>query len=191
MFCAKCGQEIPSNSAFCTHCGSAVEQPANQRNTSQADPNAHNFEQPYWGGYQSSGYQPQRSSITVGKVLLTVTGVLFFIGGIASLISCFQSLSLIRWFGAGFIVLLLFEALYGVALLIGGIGGVVFSGKPDKSDLLILIGIAIFVLKIIDWILAAIILGGLISTVTFTSAFIGCITPVLYVIGAYKNKTAG
>lgn len=194
MFCTKCGQEIHDNSAFCSKCGNAVEHSANQANTGQGSPVGSNAGNPYGAGYQARGYQPQRPSNAPGKTLLTVVGILLLIGGIISIVSCFMSLSVIQlasWFGGGSLYLWwVVDLVYAFCTLIGGIGCILFSGKPDKADKVILIGLAIIVLRILDWILIAALLSGLVASFTAAGAVFGFIIPILVMVGGWKNKNA-
>ena len=190
----KCGQEIPDNSAFCSKCGSAVGQSANQGNTGQGSPIGSNTGQSYGGGYQARGYQPQRTNYAPGKTLLMVVGILLLIGGIISVVSCFSSLSIVQlgsWFGGGWLYLWwVVELVYSILVLFGGIGCISFSGKPDKADKVMVIGIAIIINRLFDWILTAVLLGGLVSSFTAAGAIFGFIVPILVIYGGYRNKNA-
>ena len=51
-----------------------------------------------------------------------------------------------------------------------------------------MMGIVVVILRIIDWIMAAALFGGLVDVVTASSVILGFISPILIVVGGYLNK---
>ena len=96
----------------------------------------------------------------------------------------------IGWLGGGFAAALVFELIYAIVMIVGGIVGIVYCGRPDKGNTVFMLGIVIVVLRIIDWILASAMFSGLIDVVNASSVILGFIVPILLAVGGYLNKKA-
>lgn len=130
-----------------------------------------------------------------GSGFLKVTGILMIIGGALSII-----LYIIAIIGIAALVYLsegelssglLYTAgilglVSAVAQLIAGIIGVKSCKKPEKAKTCIVWGILVIALTVIGSILN--VVGG--SDFSVSSLLIGLVIPVLYIIGAVKNKAA-
>lgn len=130
-----------------------------------------------------------------GSGFLKVTGILMIIGGALSII-----LYIIAIIGIAALVYLsegelssglLYTAgilglVSAVAQLIAGIIGVKNCKKPEKAKTCIVWGILVIALTVIGSILN--VVGG--SDFSVSSLLIGLVIPVLYIIGAVKNKAA-
>ena len=130
-----------------------------------------------------------------GSGFLKVTGILMIIGGALSII-----LYIIAIIGIAALVYLsegelssglLYTAgilglVSAVVQLIAGIIGVKNCKKPEKAKTCIVWGILVIALTVIGSILN--VVGG--SDFSVTSLLIGLVIPVLYIIGAVKNKAA-
>ena len=73
-----------------------------------------------------------------------------------------------------------------VVELIAGIVGVKNCKNPEKAGICIVWGVLVAVLYIISTILSSV--GG--GEFNIVSLLIGLVLPVLYIIGAFKNKNA-
>ncbi len=128
-----------------------------------------------------------------GKNFLKVTGILMIIGGALGIV-----IGLIAIVGVGAMAALLnissgglmfssvLVLLSAVFQLIAGIMGVSNCEKPEKAQSCLIMGIIVAVLCIA---------GNIISNVMGTefnifSYIIGLVIPVLYIIGAAKNKAS-
>ena len=130
-----------------------------------------------------------------GSGFLKVTGILMIIGGALSII-----LYIIAIIGIAALVYLsegelssglLYTAgvlglVSAVVQLIAGIIGVKNCKKPEKAKTCIVWGILVIAICVIGSILN--VVGG--SDFSVSSLLIGLVLPVLYIIGAVKNKAA-
>lgn len=130
-----------------------------------------------------------------GSGFLKVTGILMIIGGALSII-----LYIIAIIGIAALVYLsegelssglLYTAgvlglVSAVVQLIAGIIGVKNCKKPEKAKTCIVWGILVIALCVIGSILN--VVGG--NDFSVSSLLIGLVLPVLYIIGAVKNKAA-
>lgn len=126
-----------------------------------------------------------------GKNFLKVTGILMIIGGAFGIIG-----GILAVIGAGALAMLLdankgiliFASILtlagGIFELIAGIMGVKNCDKPEKAQSCLIMGVIVAVLSL---------LGNVISTAMGSDfSIVNCITglvlPILYIIGAVKNK---
>lgn len=125
-----------------------------------------------------------------GSTLLKVSGILMIIGGAISLIFAIIAIAGIAILAAaGASSALLYAAgaialLGSVAELVAGIVGVVNWNKPEKAKTCICWGVIVIVLSIASCILE--VAGG--GDFPVLSLLLGLVLPVLYIIGAVKNK---
>lgn len=122
---------------------------------------------------------------------LKVTGILMIIGGglgiilgiiavgVVGVAMAIGEASGLTMFGS---ILVLVSA---VVSLIAGIIGVKNASKPEKAQTCIVFGILTAVFAVLGSALS--MAGG--SSFNFTSFLIGLVLPVLYLIGAYQNKS--
>lgn len=188
MFCKNCGAEIADNAAFCPKCGSKVSPQAGTANF--AGQNTQPYGQAPQGGYQNPmggyPYQPARSAAP-GKVILIIAGILVLIGGIITVVYDMQLMPYLRYMG-GIGGALVFEILFGIFTAVAGVCALVFCGRKDKGGLVFMMGIVVVILRIIDWIMASALFGGLVDVVTASSVILGFICPILIIVGGYLNK---
>ncbi len=127
-----------------------------------------------------------------GRGFLKVTGILMIIGGV---LGCLVSLLAVASVGvliaagvavemglliAGTVVVVV----GGVVQLVAGIQGVKNCDNVEAADKLIKLGIAILVINVVGTILN-VVAGTAFNVVSFATS---CILPVLFIIGANKNK---
>ena len=138
-----------------------------------------------------------------GRVFLKVCGILMIIGGIFSIIVS-GILGLIGYFGGneiaqagnyasgeviGTIIIVgaIISLIGGIIELIAGIVGVKNSDKPEKATTCIVWGFIVLVINVISIIMSisggSSNVGSIIGSVIFSLAL-----PVLYLVGAFKNK---
>lgn len=130
-----------------------------------------------------------------GAGFLKVTGILMIIGGSLAIIfsiiaiAGIAALALISegeinsglLYASGFLMLV-----SAVAEFVAGIIGVKNCKKPEKAGTCMVWGIIVAVLCVLGVILSAV--GG--GSFNVVSLITGLVLPVLYIIGACKNKTA-
>ena len=126
-----------------------------------------------------------------GRKFLKVTGILMIIGGAFGIIG-----GIVAMIGAGALAAVLETSAGGLMLasalilasavfqLIAGIMGVKNCDKPEKAQSCLVMGVIVAILSVS---------GNIISNILGSSFFIlsyatGLIIPVLYIIGAVKNK---
>jgi peptidoglycan/LPS O-acetylase OafA/YrhL len=122
-----------------------------------------------------------------GKGLLKVTGILMVIfSSIVLLIAIFGMIALGAMFGAlggsgaatASTLLILLAILPGIFEFVAGILGIVNANKPEKAGVCLAFGIIVIVLVILS----------IISNGFEWSSPIGLVLPILFIIGAIKNR---
>ena len=130
---------------------------------------------------------------TKGATLLKVMGILMIIGGAISVVMSIiavAGIAAIAYLSDGAVSMgMLYAstalmAVGSVAELIAGILGVANSKKPEKAKTCVVWGVIIAALSVAGIVLNA-IGGGSFSAV---SAVTGLVLPVLYIIGAARNR---
>lgn len=127
----------------------------------------------------------------MGSKFLKVTGILMIIFGAISIV-----VSIIALMGLGVLEALgapmgllwasgIIAFVGSVAQLVAGIIGVVNCDKPEKANSCIVWGIAVAAMSIIANVFTLI---GYPQNFSFVSVISGLLIPVLYLIGAFKNK---
>lgn len=126
-----------------------------------------------------------------GRKFLKVTGILMIIGGAFGIIG-----GIVAMIGAGALAAVLETSAGGLMLasalilasavfqLIAGIMGVKNCDKPEKAQSCLVMGVIVAILSVSGNIISN-VLG---SDFNIFSYAIGLIIPVLYIIGAVKNK---
>ena len=128
-----------------------------------------------------------------GRKFLKVTGILMIIGGAFGIIG-----GIIAMIGAGALAAVLETSAGGLMLastlilasavfqLIAGIMGVKNCDKPEKAQSCIVIGVIVAILSVAGNVISN-VLGSDFNIINYAT---GLIIPVLYIIGAVKNKEA-
>lgn len=126
-----------------------------------------------------------------GRKFLKVTGILMIIGGAFGIIG-----GIVAMIGAGALAAVLETSAGGLMLasamilasavfqLIAGIMGVKNCDKPEKAQSCIVIGVIVAILSVAGNVISN-VLGSDFNIINYA---IGLIIPVLYIIGAVKNK---
>ena len=126
-----------------------------------------------------------------GRKFLKVTGILMMIGGAFGLIG-----GIVAMLGAGALAAVLETSAGGLMLasalilasavfqLIAGIMGVKNCDKPEKAQSCIVIGVIVAILSVAGNVISN-VLGSDFNIINYAT---GLIIPVLYIIGAVKNK---
>lgn len=126
-----------------------------------------------------------------GRKFLKVTGILMIIGGAFGIIG-----GIVAMIGAGALAAVLETSAGGLMLasalilasavfqLIAGIMGVKNCDKPEKAQSCIVIGIIVAILSVAGNVISN-VLGSDFNIINYAT---GLIIPVLYIIGAVKNK---
>ncbi len=129
-------------------------------------------------------YAPGKTLLLVVGILLVIFSGLSMIAVIPTLILGFASLSL---GGVGFIILLaaVLACASVIIDLIAGILGIVNREKPEKAKTCMALGVTMIVIAALN-ILSSI--GA--QDFNIFSAIFGLLLPILYTVGASKNKNA-
>ena len=126
-----------------------------------------------------------------GRKFLKVTGILMIIGGAFGIIG-----GIVAMIGAGVLAAVLETSAGGLMLasalilasavfqLIAGIMGVKNCDKPEKAQSCLVMGVIVAILSVSGNIISN-ILGSSFNILSYAT---GLIIPVLYIIGAVKNK---
>lgn len=131
-----------------------------------------------------------------GSSFLKVTGILMIISASISLIVDIFSFFLgaaVDALGASEISNILYLAsvimLIDAAVeMVAGIMGVAFCKKPEKANVCLVMGIIVAVLCVVGTIFN-IVSGTEFGASTIFSLLLGLVIPVLYIVGAVKNKS--
>lgn len=127
-----------------------------------------------------------------GAGFLKVTGILMIIGGSISIITALVTIigvAALIALGAGTVLLYaagILSILSAVAQLIAGIIGVKNCKRPEKAQNCITWGVIVAALCVLGSILT--VIGG--GSFPIFSLLLGLVLPILYIIGAVKNKQA-
>ena len=128
-----------------------------------------------------------------GRKFLKVTGILMIIGGAFGIIG-----GIVAMIGAGALAAVLETSAGGLMLasalilasavfqLIAGIMGVKNCDKPEKAQSCLVMGIIVAILSVAGNVISN-VLGSDFNIINYAT---GLIIPVLYIIGAVKNKEA-
>ena len=126
-----------------------------------------------------------------GKNFLKVTGILMIIGGAFGIIG-----GIVAMIGAGALAAVLETSAGGLMLasalilasavfqLIAGIMGVKNCDKPEKAQSCLVMGVIVAILSVAGNVISN-VLGSDFNIINYAA---GLIVPVLYIIGAAKNK---
>ena len=126
-----------------------------------------------------------------GRKFLKVTGILMIIGGAFGIIG-----GIIALIGAGALAAVLETSAGGLLLasalilasavfqLIAGIMGVKNCDKPEKAQSCLVMGVIVAILSVAGNIISN-VLGSDFNIISYVT---GLVIPVLYIIGAIKNK---
>lgn len=126
-----------------------------------------------------------------GRMFLKVTGILMIIGGAFGIIG-----GIVAMIGVGALAAVLETSAGGLMLasalilasavfqLIAGIMGVKNCDKPEKAQSCIVIGVIVAILSVAGNVISN-VLGSDFNIINYAT---GLIIPVLYIIGAVKNK---
>ena len=126
-----------------------------------------------------------------GRKFLKATGILMIIGGAFSIIG-----GIVAMIGAGALAAVLETSAGGLILasvlilasavfqLIAGIMGVKNCDKPEKAQSCLVMGVIVAILSVAGNVTSS-VLG---SSFNITSYVTGLVIPVLYIIGAVKNR---
>ena len=86
--------------------------------------------------------------------------------------------------------LLLFETLVAVLILAFGIAGIIFAAKKEKAQTVVAFGGILIVLRIVDLVWAMSVMGDKLNPSIILGVILGCVLPLLYIIGGNKRKNA-
>lgn len=127
-----------------------------------------------------------RQFLKVTGILMIIGGAFGIIGGIVAIIGAGALAAVLETSAGGLMfasVLILASAVFE---LIAGIMGVKNCDKPEKAQSCIVIGVIVAILSVAGNVISN-VLGSDFNIINYAT---GLIIPVLYIIGAVKNKEA-
>lgn len=127
-----------------------------------------------------------RQFLKVTGILMIIGGAFGIIGGIVAIIGVGALAAVLETSAGGLMfasVLILASAVFE---LIAGIMGVKNCDKPEKAQSCIVIGVIVAILSVAGNVISN-VLGSDFNIINYAT---GLIIPVLYIIGAVKNKEA-
>ena len=127
-----------------------------------------------------------RQFLKVTGILMIIGGAFGIIGGIVAIIGVGALAAVLETSAGGLMfasVLILASAVFE---LIAGIMGVKNCDKPEKAQSCIVIGVIVAILSVAGNVVSN-VLGSDFNIINYAT---GLIIPVLYIIGAVKNKEA-
>lgn len=119
-----------------------------------------------------------------GRKFLKVTGILMIIGGIVAMIGAGALAAVLETSAGGLILASVLILASAVFQLIAGIMGVKNCDKPEKAQSCLVMGVIVAILSVAGNVTSS-VLG---SSFNITSYVTGLVIPVLYIIGAVKNR---
>lgn len=125
-----------------------------------------------------------RKFLKVTGILMIIGGAFGIIGGIVAMIGAGALAAVLETSAGGLVfssVLILASAIFQ---LIAGIMGVKNCDKPEKAQSCIVIGVIVAILSVAGNVISN-VLGSDFNIINYAT---GLIIPVLYIIGAVKNK---
>lgn len=125
-----------------------------------------------------------RKFLKVTGILMIIGGAFGIIGGIVAMIGAGALAAVLETSAGGLVfssVLILASAVFQ---LIAGIMGVKNCDKPEKAQSCIVIGVIVAILSVAGNVISN-VLGSDFNIINYAT---GLIIPVLYIIGAVKNK---
>jgi len=206
--CKKCDSILPDDAAFCLRCGASCEEEENQTKSSGVDAKpscpmcgaemawdktigyliclfCSNPRQIVNSRTGNSTQSNQSAQPSPGKNFLLVTGILYIIFagigilGVASLSGIMSPLALDRILGGP---RLTFYVLLAVYSLFVGIMGIIHSKNNEMASTLIFLAIIGTIWNILLYIASPVLISPFM--------LLDYILPILFIIGAYKNKQA-
>ena len=127
-----------------------------------------------------------RQFLKVTGILMIIGGAFGIIGGIVAIIGVGALAAVLETSAGGLILASVLILASAVFELIAGIMGVKNCDKPEKAQSCIVIGVIVAILSVAGNVISN-VLGSDFNIINYAT---GLIIPVLYIIGAVKNKEA-
>ena len=125
-----------------------------------------------------------RQFLKVTGILMIIGGAFGIIGGIVAIIGAGALAAVLETSAGGLILASVLILASAVFQLIAGIMGVKNCDKPEKAQSCIVIGVIVAILSVAGNVISN-VLGSDFNIINYAA---GLIVPVLYIIGAAKNK---
>ena len=125
-----------------------------------------------------------RKFLKVTGILMIIGGAFGIIGGIVALIGAGALAAVLETSAGGLILASVLILASAVFQLIAGIMGVKNCDKPEKAQSCLVMGVIVAILSVAGNVTSS-VLG---SSFNITSYVTGLVIPVLYIIGAVKNR---
>lgn len=125
-----------------------------------------------------------RKFLKVTGILMIIGGAFGIIGGIIALIGVGALAAVLETSAGGLMLASALILVSAVFQLIAGIMGVKNCDKPEKAQSCIVIGVIVAILSVAGNVISN-VLGSDFNIINYAT---GLIIPVLYIIGAVKNK---
>lgn len=125
-----------------------------------------------------------RKFLKVAGILMIIGGAFGIIGGIVAMIGAGALAAVLETSAGGLVLASALILASAVFQLIAGIMGVKNCDKPEKAQSCIVIGVIVAILSVAGNVISN-VLGSDFNIINYAT---GLIIPVLYIIGAVKNK---
>ena len=125
-----------------------------------------------------------RKFLKVTGILMIIGGAFGIIGGIVAIIGAGALAAVLETSAGGLILASVLILASAVFQLIAGIMGVKNCDKPEKAQSCLVMGVIVAILSVAGNVISN-ILGSSFNILSYAT---GLIIPVLYIIGAVKNK---
>ena len=125
-----------------------------------------------------------RKFLKVMGILMIIGGAFGIIGGIVAMIGAGALAAVLETSAGGLILASVLILASAVFQLIAGIMGVKNCDKPEKAQSCLVMGVIVAILSVAGNVTSS-VLG---SSFNITSYVTGLVIPVLYIIGAVKNR---
>ena len=127
-----------------------------------------------------------RKFLKITGILMIIGGAFGIIGGIGAMIGAGALAAVLETSAGGLMLASVLILASAVFQLIAGIMGVKNCDKPEKAQSCIVIGVIVAILSVAGNVISN-VLGSDFNIINYAT---GLIIPVLYIIGAVKNKEA-
>ena len=126
-----------------------------------------------------------RKFLKITGILMIIGGAFGIIGGIGAMIGAGALAAVLETSAGGLMLASVLILASAVFQLIAGIMGVKNCDKPEKAQSCLVVGVIVAILSVSGNIISN-VLGSSFNILNYAT---GLIIPVLYIIGAVKNKT--
>ena len=190
-YCTNCGAQLTPGSV-CSCQTNNQQQPQQQQQQNMQGVPYQQQPNPYSAPpYQNGVYPQQIKPARPGKNMILVSGILLTILGAIGILINISAIDVISGYvPSGWELLLYFEIFISFITLAFGITGISLCSKKESALIIVGFGAALIVLKTVDLIWALAMFSSYISSSQISGVIIGCVLPLLYIIGGSIRRNA-